>query len=266
MWDFLKNITCNVIASVIIYILGIVAAVILSVLKPVMIPYIIVVLLFFIVAYVVIRFGNLHILRFKWGHIYSFEQHILSLDNNCEGIDTISFKTKVCKGFLGDITGDYEWEDISVQKVELQANNSNIFLECKSKDEKEKNYKSSNSITIEDKPISAKYNINFRDDKPEEVKVNVYFQYKSDVMKPEYFVDVFRPMRKLVIELHVRNDIKIQRVKKKITSEYGDYKEIKSKELKSKTLPGYKNYRYTIYYPRLFHRYWIVWEWDEENA
>ena len=30
MWDFLKNITCNVIASVIIYILGIVAAVVYS--------------------------------------------------------------------------------------------------------------------------------------------------------------------------------------------------------------------------------------------
>lgn len=82
---------------------------------------------------------------------------------------------------------------------------------------------------------------------------------------PEFFVDIERPVKNLIIEVKVFNGVQINNVKKKITPLYGEYN-ANSKKIKGVLIDSHdeidcKVYTFKIRKPLLLHRYTICWEW-----
>lgn len=90
--------------------------------------------------------------------------------------------------------------------------------------------------------------------------------YSPQQMKPEYYVEVLRPVKKLVLELRVQRNIKIRNIKREIWSMYGDKKDVHTKELKGKKCRSDKSltsYKFIVRNPRILHTYKITWDWIE---
>lgn len=261
MKEVWKNVLSNIISNILILLWGTMSAMFIAIINENWIPYIVISIctILIIILYLLLRDS----VRFKWGHIYTKESHRLLLKSDGSGIDTINFDTKIQKGFTGKICGDYVWDDVSVNKVELQSDNADIMLNCFHMDGNESFYEGKNIICIEREPISANYVISYIDDNPQEVKLEVVFDYNPEKMCSEYFVEVYRPMRKLILELYVADDVKLHKVKKLIESDYGDIKRNPERIIKFNKIPGYKSYKYKIRNPKLFHKYKIKWEWNK---
>jgi len=263
MREFITNTLSNVLAGIILAILGSLAAITVTVLNPSVLPYIIIIAIMLTAFVVFFRIKTFGTTSFKWGHIQSFEKHCMLLKADNTGSDIQHFGTIKNKNFKGGVDGYYDWPDISVKQIEFNASNARITLKCKDIKGKISQFTKSNKIILNNDPISAEYDIRFTNNTPEDVHMNAQFIYDPELMEPEYYFDVYRPTKKLILELQVENDVKLHNVNKAIVAEHGDTKEetqvIKGK--KSKDNPSITIYKLVVRNPKLLHKYKITWEW-----
>ena len=264
MKDFINNVFSNIVSGYIVVLIGSVGSAIIGFINPITMPYIIIVsvlLLAFALILFIYSFGTA---RFKWSHIHSVDTQCLTLKSDGTATDSEKISTVSQSGFEGIVTGEYFGEDVAINRFELKSQNAEVKATLKYKDGREEEILKKNDIKISGDVIEVNYAISFANNAPEDVTIDTSMRYDVKSMKPEYFVDVFRPIRKLVIELRVQNTVKIRNIRKEIWPAHGDdmkpYKRglhgRKCKEDASMTV-----YRYTVIYPQLLHSYKICWDW-----
>ncbi len=263
MREFITNTLSNVLAGIILAVLGSLAAIVVTVLRPSILPFIIIMAIMLVCFILFLKIKTFGTTNFKWGHIQSFEKHSMTLKADGTGSDIQHFGTIKNKNFNGVVDGYYDWPDISVKKIEFNASNARITLKSKDIKGKISKFTKTGTITLSNDPISAEYDIRFTNNTPEDVHMNAQFVYDPELMEPEYYFDVYRPIKKLVIELQVESNVKLHNVKRVIVAEYGDIKKedhiIKCK--KSKDNPSISIYKVVVKNPKLLHKYMITWEW-----
>ena len=263
MKGFLKDILSNVVATIIVSLLGILGALMLAIINPSSIPYIAIILILIIGFSIVLKINLFGIAKFQWNHTQSLEKHCMILNINREGQDIQNFDTLKTKDFKGNIDGYYDWSDVAVNKVNFSAENARIYFETKNISGKAKKTQGTNEISINGDPISANYTIQFNNSIPSTVRLDAKFNYDIEIMEPEYYFEVCRPVKKLEIELQVETGVMLHNVKKHIVAEFGDKK--KEPEIligkKLSDNPTFTTYKYTIRNLKLFHKYKIIWDW-----
>lgn len=260
--EIVKGILLNIVSTIIVYVLGFLLSVILVIIKPDIILFILIAFVIFCIVVAFLRIKFKDYTKFKWGHTYLFERHTMVLKSNKEGEDYTFYETETNKHYLGYVEGEYIWDDIKVKKFILQANNANIELNCEDNEGKRKTYQTRNEVSIENNPIYASYKMKFDNNRKEKTEIKVVFTYDTNDMKPEFFVEVGRPMKTLILELKVQSNVRISGIKKKVATEKGDVHEIMEKDIRCKEIPGYNLYIFKIRHPMLFYRYSIEWEWN----
>ena len=97
------------------------------------------------------------------------------------------------------IEGFCDWSDVSVNKVKFNADNARISFKSNDVNKKITSVTGTDTITLERDPISANYEITFTDNEPQDVQLHANFTYDIDIMKPEFYFDVSRPVNKLIM-------------------------------------------------------------------
>ena len=264
MKEFITSILSNIVSSFFQPIADIFNGVVSSIFTSTTIPYFILVglmLIFFIVFYFVFSFG---IGRWQWNHIYSSYVQCLTLNADGTAVDTEKLSTIGKEEFKGVITGTYIGNDISIDKLEVKAQNAQLSAEIKFADGKKEEHSNENSLSIYNEPIEIKYSIIFPNNHPENINIDVSMRYSQDIMEPKYFVEVKRPMKKLVVELRVHNNIRIRNIRKQINTKLGDSEILFNKKIKGKQCkddPTMTSYMFVVYNPRIMRQYEINWNW-----
>lgn len=308
MWNFIENILSNIVATAVVAVgsvlvasltkwlkLNIVATAVIifgSVLalstiwfKPDIFPIAIVTIVIFfcfVVFYTTRTFG---MAKFKWGYFISLEKRTMFLGETKNGTDYEQVCTVKNKFLRKDITikvnSNYDWNDINVKCIEptfTNVSNKKFTASCEKalvnnhvKEETQKIEKEISGRTEIPNGYYAKkaeFEVSFRDNKPADVTVKADFDYDPTKMQPEYFIQVVRPMKKMVLELEVQKGVPLHNVHMEISAYYGDVKDEKNKRLseKKKKKKGEKTvtvYRYVKRNPHLLHKYAIKWDWCE---
>ena len=266
MKDFIKSIISNIFANIIIFVVGFIVSIILAIIKPFLWPHIIIFLIMLSLFMVVLIYKAFGTAKFKWKYIQALEKHTMSLQKNNSGSDTQFFKTIKCKKFEGKVEGFYEWSDVSVNKVSINAQDATLNLVSKDAKNKEHISSGKENVALSNDPLSAHYNIQFYNNKPVDVRLVAEFNYDPEIMEPIYYFEVSRPVFKLVVELQVDVGVRLHNVKKCISSDYADGKNTRTTTLKpkkSKENPSTTIYRFTVYNPKILHNYGITWNWRE---
>ncbi|MBR6644514.1 MAG: hypothetical protein IKL21_01950 [Clostridia bacterium] len=274
MRNLFENILSNVVATVIIAIWGILSALLAKWFKPDIFPIVIapmVIFFCFIVFYKIRIFGTT---RFNWGYFHSYEKHTMILRQGNKGIEFQEVRTVKNIFFKSDgkiktsvsVKGDYCWDDIVVTSIDPDF--ANVSEKQFTAIDSEGNERKIDSKTDGFAATHADYEVKFDDKKPADFHVQIEFNYDSNIMKPEYYIDVCRPIRKIVLELEVQNGVRLKDVCKQISTEYGDaineYGYVSKEDCPSKKKKDDSSvtvYRYVIRNPKLFYRYKLAWEW-----
>lgn len=255
------------VAGGILKVLGLVVAVILTIVKPCMLPYIILIIILLIMIVFFFKLYTFGMTKFKWHHVQKLEKHTMTLKSDNTGTDVQIFKTIPKKNFSGMVEGFYDWSDVSVNKVKFNANNARISFKSKDVNKKITSVTGTDTITLERDPISANYEITFTDNEPQDVQLHANFTYDIDIMKPKFYFDASRPVKKLIMELQVEEGVPLHNVKKCICAQYGDKNQVFESKMRRRHFddnPSLTTYRFIVKNPKLLHDYKITWEWIKE--
>lgn len=206
------------------------------------------------------------IVHFKWWYTYRKNVHTFEIcpKNKIKQTEKI-YPSKCNRDFNSKITSVFIWNDVKI---------NNLIFECQEQaivtcttidvDGNQVEYKDKN-IDFPDKFIgSVKYIVEFPFNNCADVSFSADMDYDQNTA-PEFFVDIERPIKNLVIEVKVLKGVQINNVKKKITPLYGEYN-TNSKKIKGILIDSHdeiegKVYTFKIKNPLLLHRYTICWEW-----
>lgn len=267
MKDFIKNIFTGMVSSYIITFLSLFVSFIIGYINPVLIPYIVIGVTIIIILLLTKYYLFTGLTWFKWTHIYAHDTLCMTLKNNKEAITTEKLSTVKRKGFQGKVTGDHYWDDVCVKKIEMKSKNANIKLSYKDKNGILVNESNKNCISIKNKTEEAHSEIEFNNNKIENIIMETTMDYSRNKMKPEFYCDVVRPIRVLTVELKVSDELNIRNIRKEITTQYGEgnpetvvhTKPINRKTKKSE--PSISSYKFTIINPKIYYKYKIAWDW-----
>lgn len=264
MKEFIKGLVSSIITAYIVTGLTAVVGLIVAIINPSIIPFIIIGLAVIIIILIASYFLLFGVTKFKWTHFFKHDINCLKLKKDGTGVINESICTKAKKKFNGTVTFHYDWSDVKTNSVELKADNSSIVLDYF--DEKGQHNKQSNTglISLKDSPYKADSFISFNGNEPEDINMEILFDYDKSKMKPEYFLEVNRPTKKITMEVIIHKNIKIRNICKKIVATQGDITESEAKHIKGKKYkndPNMISYRFVIRYPKILHRYIISWEW-----
>lgn len=204
--------------------------------------------------------------HFKWWYTYRKNVHTFEIcsKNKIKQTEKI-YLAKRNRNFNSKITSEFIWDDVKVEKLEFECQEK-VVVACTTIDNlgNQVDYRDEN-INFPDKFIgSAKYIVEFPFNNCADVSFSAEMEYDQNTA-PEFFVDIERPVKNLIIEVKVFNGVQINNVKKKITPLYGEYN-ANSKRIKGVLIDSHdeidcKVYTFKIRKPLLLHRYTICWEW-----
>lgn len=204
--------------------------------------------------------------HFKWWYTYRKNVHTFEIcfNNKIKQTEKI-YLAKRNRNFNSKIASEFIWDDVKVKELEFECQEQAVVT-CTTIDIEgnQVEYKNKN-INFPDKFIgSAKYVVEFPFNNCADVSFLAKMDYDQNTA-PEFFVDIERPVKDLIIEVKVHRGVQINNVKKKITPLYGEYN-ANSKKIKGVLIDSHdeidcKVYTFKIRKPLLLHRYTICWEW-----
>lgn len=204
--------------------------------------------------------------HFMWWYKYNKNIHTFEINPNMKIKQSEQIYPSKCnRNFNSKITSEFIWDDVRVNNLKFECQRAAVVT-CITTD-KEGNqveYKN-NLIQFPEKFIgSAKYIVEFPFNKCADMSFSADMDYDMNTA-PEFFVDIERPVKNLVIKVKVFKDVKINNVKKKVTPLYGEYNANSKKNrgilISSRDEIEYKVYTFKVKKPLLLHRYTICWEW-----
>ena len=206
------------------------------------------------------------IVHFKWWYTYRQSVHIVEICSN----NKIKQTEKICpakcnKDFNSKITGELIWNDVQVENLMFDCEDQAVIT-CTTIDINGNKLEYKNgTIHFHDKFVGiANYVVEFPFNKCADVSFSAEMYYDKNTA-PEFFVDIERPVKELVIEVKVHKGVQINNVRKKIIPLFGEYKSSSQKNkavlIDSRDEIEGKVYTFKIKNPLLFHRYTICWEW-----
>ncbi len=205
--------------------------------------------------------------HFKWWYKYKKNVHIFEIhpEQRMKQSEEI-YLTKSNKNFNSKITSTFVFNDVKVNSLNFNCKDG-AAVKCSIIDEFGRQTEYTNQkIEINNKPITAKYTVDFPFNQCTDVSFFAEMDYDSNTA-PEYFVDIKRPIKCLIIKVKVFQGVQINNVKKRIIPLYGEYnvnsKKIKGILIDSKDEINCKVYTIKIKNPLLLHRYVISWKWIE---
>lgn len=186
--------------------------------------------------------------RFTWGYVYKEDINTFTLCSDGVAKDEAFIQIKKRRNFRNKMEGDFEWDDVQIKSITLQSDNSQIVFKCTTRTNEIIELKSDESLTFDKEVVRAGYVVNFSGNDCEPVKIDTEIQYDKKNMKPEYYVEVIRPMKKLTLRLLVHKSIDINNIEYFSEPLYGEYnkKPIKIKAKRSKDEPAYMEYSISL--------------------
>lgn len=266
MKDLFNNIVSNIIATILIGCVTAAIGYVVAIFNPVIIPYIVIVVTFITIFFAFFYLHSFGQTKFNWTHVHLNDVHCFTLKSDGTAFDSEKLQTKNQRGFEGIITGNYFGDDVSIRRFEIKSQDAEFTASFQYDDGTQNRVSRKNDISISGNLSSVDYQISFANNIPEDVTIEVSMGYSPQQMKPEYYVEVLRPVKKLVLELRVQRDVKIRNIKRGIWSIYGDKKAVDTKELKGKKCRSdnsLTSYKFIVRNPRILHTYKITWDWIE---
>ena len=266
MKDLFNNIVSNIIATILIGCVTAAIGYVVAKFNPVIIPYVVIVavsITIFFAFFYLYSFGQA---RFNWTHVHLHDVHCFTLKSDGTASDSEKLQTIKQRGFEGIITGNYFGDDVSLKRFEIKSQDAEFTASFQYEDGANNRVSRKNDISISGNLSSVDYQISFANNIPEDVTIEVSMGYNPKQMTPQYYVEVFRPVKKLALELRVQRDVKIRNIKREIWSIYGDKKDVHIKELKGKKCwsdNSLTSYKFVVRNPRILHTYKITWDWIE---
>lgn len=201
--------------------------------------------------------------NFYWEYYYIEDTHIyvIKKDSKAEYINVMKVLPMAC--FNNKITGHYDWQDVVISQIGIEANDATL-MKIKYYDGKENTTKS-----IEDDMVfvndvdRCNFEIGFPHNEIKSVKtVKLAQNLKYDLDKGgKLFVEVGKPTFKLELVLKVKADINIYDIRERCVHTTGYDKKAKVRNIKKTREYDYNVYKYTIWFPKIFHTYEISWSW-----
>lgn len=214
--------------------------------------------------------------HFSWGYIYSQQEEVLTLDQNEAIWDDKSVIAPQNDLFTDHVSGSYDWGNAKIKTLKLGCKNA--LMSLSDSNHKQIIVNGDSPLVIDDSPSNAFYDVKFNTDwnKKEPIEISISMEYEKENFERNIYLDIFRPTKKAIIKLVVKQGCNISNVrlhKFKLFGEKDNIKEIKEngtitsrngKLLKSKQ--DSKNnqnkvYEFKIKNPKLFYRYQISWDW-----
>ena len=267
MKEFIKGLVSSIITAYIVTGLTAVVGLIVAIINPSIIPWIIIGLAVVIIILIASYFLLFGVTKFKWTHFFKHDINCLTLKKDGTGLINESICTKSKKKFNGTVTFHYDWSDVKINSVELKADKSSISLDYTDETGQNKKLSNSNLISLKDSPTNADSFISFNGNEQEDINMEIVFDYDISKMKPEYYLEVNRPTKKIIMEVKIHKDIRIRNICKKIVASHGDIKESEAKHIKGKkckndpNMISYISYKFVVRHPKILHSYVISWEW-----
>lgn len=214
--------------------------------------------------------------HFSWGYIYSCQEEVFTLDKNEATWEDKSLIAPKNDLFTYHVSGSYDWGNAEIKKAELDCKNA--LMSLSDSNHKQISINGDGSLVIDDSPSNAFYDVKFNSDwnKKDPIKISISMEYEKENFERNIYLDIFRPTKKAIIKLVVKQGCNVSNVrlhKFKLFGEKDNIKEIKGngavtfhngKLLKSKQDSENnqnKVYEFKIKNPKLFYRYQISWDW-----